>query len=446
MEFGEFDLDRSTARAWSGFQARLADHLAAMADDDMLVIEVDSTGLDGGEGAAPFIQFGAHDDGHLRSEVSSNAHLASRYALDPSGLEALGALGWAAPTTSRNDSGTDADPGIDAHPNADTDTDTDTDTSEGSPNFFLDVDRASADRLAVMTVKALRTVFGVAHPAFLAAHNRGGNGNVPDLGIPSPLVESAVQIEEPLALVPDDVEHLRELVDTALEPVFGHGPKHDSDGDIPVVAGSALLFIRVLDDAPAIEIFSTIVRGITDLEAAAAAVAELNNGIRLIKFVLVDDVIIAVAHVPALPFAPQQLRGVLDYMSRVADGVDEDLVARVGGRRAFGDDPSDESDGDDAGSDLPPELVTLLHLDAGSGSTVEPDLAASVCNYDRDVVLKLLKISSQEEIAWRQSYDEAAMKGDRDEAAACDSEALGWAKTVETLRGALRVIVERNRR
>jgi hypothetical protein len=139
---------------------------------------------------------------------------------------------------------------------------------------------------------------------------------------------------------------------------------------------------------------------------------------------------------------------VLDYMSRVADGVDEGLVAKVGGRRAFEDESSDEPavDVDDEGAELPPELLTLLHLDPDGASTVEPDLAASVCNYDRDVVLKLLKISSQEEIAWRQSYDEAAMKGDRDQAAACDSEAAGWAKTVETLRGALRVIVERNRR
>jgi hypothetical protein len=68
-----------------------------------------------------------------------------------------------------------------------------------------------------------------------------------------------------------------------------------------------------------------------------------------------------------------------------------------------------------------------------------------VCSYDRDVVLRLLKIASQEEIAWRQSYDEAAMTDDKDEAAACDTEAVGWAKTVETLRQALRVIVERNR-
>ncbi len=425
MDFGEFDLDRSTARAWSEFQARLGDHLSAMQNDDILVLAVDSTMSDDEDGAAPYVQFCAIDGDMVRSEVSSNEYLDNRYALDAGARDVLTELGWSPPTGKR-----DVEEG-----------------DSGSANFCLELDRGSADRLAVMTVKALRDVFGVAHPAFLSAKS-SGDGEAPDLGIPSPVVESAVEVDEPLAVLPESVDHLRALVDAALTPVFGHGPKHDSDGDIPVVAGSALLFIRVLDDAPAVEIFSTIVRGITDLDAAAAVVTDLNNGIRMIKFVLIDDVIIAVAHVAALPFAPLQLRGVLDYMSRVADGVDDGLVTRLGGRRAFEEESATEpaSEDDDESNDLPPELLTLLHLDPSGDSAVEPDLAASVCNYDRDVVLRLLKISSQEEIAWRQSYDEATMKGDRDEAAASDAEAAGWAKTVETLRGALRVIVERDRR
>jgi len=41
-ELAGFDLDRSTARAWSKFQARLADHVADMEDDDILVVEAES--------------------------------------------------------------------------------------------------------------------------------------------------------------------------------------------------------------------------------------------------------------------------------------------------------------------------------------------------------------------------------------------------------------------
>lgn len=421
MEFAEFDLDRSTARAWSQFQARLADHVAAMTDDDVLIVEANSGGDDHETGASPYVQFLAGGEGLIHCEVSSNAYLAPRYALDPQASATLQSLGWSAP-----------DPGEEES------------TRSGSANFYVDSARSSADKLAVMAVQALRGVFGVAHPAFLSARNPGVGAPTPELGIPSPMVESAIEMHEPLAVVPDDVDHLRTLVDEALEPMFGHGPNHDSDGDIPVVAGSALVFVRVLEDAPAVEMFSTIVRGVSDLDEAAGAVAELNNGIRLIKFLLVHDVIVAVAHVAAMPFAPQQLRSVLDYMSRVADGLDEGLAARVGGWRALEDQPAEQPDSA-AADQLPAELETLLHLDVDGETPIDPDLAASVCNYDRDLVLKLLKISSQEEITWRASHDEAAIQGDRDEAAVRGGEAAGWAKTVETLRGALRVIVERNR-
>lgn len=423
MEFAEFDLDRSTARAWSQFQARLADHLAAMTEDDVLIVEANS-GRDDEAGASPYVQFVAGGGELIRCEVSSNEYLAPRYALDAAAAATLQSLGWSAPT-----SGEEGLP------------------QSGSANFYLDSARSSADKLAVMAVQALRGVFGVAHPAFLSAQNPGEGAATPELGIPSPMVESAIERQEPLAVVPDDVDHLRTLVDEALEPMFGHGPNHDSDGDIPVVAGSALLFVRVLEDAPAVEMFSTIVRGVSDLDEAAGAVSELNNGIRLIKFLLVDDVIVAVAHVAAMPFAPQQLRSVLDYMSRVADGLDDGLAARVGGWRALEDHPTEHSGSADSGAaELPAELQTLLHLDVDGETPIDSDLAASVCNYDRDLVLKLLKISSQEEITWRESHDEAAIHGDRDEAAVRRGEAAKWAKTVETLRGALRVIVERHRR
>src|SRR5205085_12427309 len=58
-EFAGFDLDRSTERAWSRFQARLADHLAEMDDDDVLVVSADSAVGSDAEGSAPYVQFRA---------------------------------------------------------------------------------------------------------------------------------------------------------------------------------------------------------------------------------------------------------------------------------------------------------------------------------------------------------------------------------------------------
>ena len=46
-EFAESELDRSTALAWSAFRGRLADHVAAMQDDEVLPRRGGVAGRDG---------------------------------------------------------------------------------------------------------------------------------------------------------------------------------------------------------------------------------------------------------------------------------------------------------------------------------------------------------------------------------------------------------------
>src|SRR5690606_29844770 len=128
--------------------------------------------------------------------------------------------------------------------------------------------------------------------------------------------------------------HLLEMVDEALTPVFGHVPEHDDDGDIPVVTGSALVFVRVLEQTPTIELFTVVVDGIEHLDRAAFEVNVLNRDARFLQYVLVEDRVLAYLHIPAYPFVPHHLRGLLAMMSKVIDDVDDDLAARVGGHRA----------------------------------------------------------------------------------------------------------------
>jgi hypothetical protein len=91
--YDDFDLDRATMRAWSRFQADLADHVVAMADDGVLVVDVE-TGLDEeATGAAPYVQFCAWGEGLVRAEVSSNEYLADDVALDDAGVAALVEVG-----------------------------------------------------------------------------------------------------------------------------------------------------------------------------------------------------------------------------------------------------------------------------------------------------------------------------------------------------------------
>jgi hypothetical protein len=444
-EFAGFDLDGATARAWSRFQARLADHLAEMGDDDVLVVDVLVADEDI-EGAAPYAQFAGFAEGTmLRGEVSSNAYLAAEHRLDAGGEAALVRVGFHEPTVAAGEQ-----------------------EGRGSANFFADVPVGETDRLAVMTVQALRDVFGVAHPAFLAAA-----GLQEDPEVPSPPSEPALELDEPASVMPESAEHLRELVDLALTPLFGAPPEHDDDGDIPVPWGSSLVYVRVDDEAPVVELFSCVADGVTDLQRAAFEVNVLNRDARFVKFTLVADRVMARIHLPAWPFVPEHLRSMLTGMSAKLDDIDEDLVARVGGTRAIEDVPDEPGldDLEDGGADREPgdgpeveraaaetadhgrrgasargdldvALLTLLQLDAEAVGSVDPELAASVCGFDKALVVRMLGDTGRQEVAWGDARDRALATGDTAAARACDHELRAWERTTALLRRALRLIVE----
>ena len=466
-EFAGFDLDRSTERAWSRFQAKLADHLAEMRDEDVMIVSAESSVDDEEEGAAPYVQFVAWGERFVRSEVSSNEYLADEVRLDDAAARMIAALGWHEPTIDKDDE----DPG------------------EGSANFFLDVERSNADRLAVMTTRALRDVFGVAHPAFLTAGGLDEDAEH-DLGIP-PGGPSEPEVEPP-AVFPRDRDHLVELVDRALTPFFGNAPLHDEDGDIPVVNGSALVFVRVAEQMPSIQLFCCVVHGVTDEDSASFEVAVLNRDQAFLKFLLVEDRVMAQLWLPAYPFAPEHLRSMLAIMSETVDAVDDDLARRVGGRRTF--EPGERADGYDEQPSLEaadpeldaaldpapdpargptldpgldpaldpgmdpalevnddaetrtdaihPAMMTLLQLDADAPGTLTPELVASVCAMNRELILELITWNSQQEIAWRKARDRALLGADPDEAEVCEREVRHAEATVNLLRRALRLVVE----
>lgn len=444
-EFAGFDFDGSTALAWSKFQARLADHVAEMEDDALLIVGAESSvDEDEGAGAAPYVQFCAFSEDQVRCEMSSNEYLAAKHRLDPVGVETLKGLGWSAPTCDRDDE----DPG------------------EGSANFYLDVDRSHADQLAVMTVTAFRDVFGVAHPVFLSSGELAEDDESA-LDVPtSPRFE--VDPDEPIAVMPSGREHLQSMVDEALTPVLGHVPEHDQDGDIPVVSDSALVFVKVLEGVPAIQMFAPVVHDVTALDRAALEVAILNRDMSFIKFVLTNGRVLAFLEFSAWPFAPEHLRTMLALMFATLDQVDEDLTARVGGSRTFEtaldedeyvdeeddedecegkwcriDEDEDEDEDDEVDLAWHPALVTLNQLDAESRGSVDPELAASICEMDRDLILGLIRVERGQEIQWREDRDQAIQDGDPDEDVKLFDNLMRHAQfNVKLLRRALRVVVE----
>lgn len=463
MRDHEFEVDRAAARAWRQFQAQLADRLATLEEDDVAVVEA-MVGEEPEAGAVPYVQFCAYGPGMLRGEVAGNHVLDARWALGEESVRTLGEIGYLEPTYAPDD-----------------------EPDHGSLNHYVDLPQDEADRLAVMATRALRDVFGVPHPALLSGDGGDDTGAAP--------AEAAAHErgDEPVAAFPHGgFEELSAMVDRALTPYFGHAPRHDSDGDIPVTAGLSLFFVRVHEELPVVEMFGCVATDVTDLEAAQREVTILNRDVRFAKFRLSGDSIMVDLQLPAWPFVPEHLRAMVAMLGDLFTRVEDDLVERVGGRHVH--DPRDAEDetgpvltgderemfdfgaGDDPGSELDPDGdgergaddpgradaeagrgrrgraerdrgtyadVVLAQLNADKRGSVDPELAASICGHDADVILDLIRVNEEQEIAWRQARDEALVEGNVDDVAPCEAELRYAAASTRLLRRALRVVVER---
>jgi len=298
------DLDRMTTKAWRRFRRALADRIADLEPGEVLEVAVEAAVDEPESGCAPYLQFRRGEGDSVLGEVSGNHYLHDAHRLDKEARQRLTEIGWSRPKS-----------------------------KHGLFNFLAEVDQSHADQLAVMAVTALHEVFGVTHPAFLMGDVRIGE----DLGLPN--ADTVELPDEPLATTPVGREHLDQLVDQALVPFLGQVPNRDDDGDIPVVNGTAVVFLRILPHAPLIKIWAEVSVEVSELDRAKFEVEVLNRERPLAKFVLVDDRIVAQVHLPAVPFVPEHLRQMLAMMCELADEVDDDLAVRVSGRRFL--EPSD---------------------------------------------------------------------------------------------------------
>jgi len=403
------DLDQVTAKAWRCFRRELADRIANMEPGDVLKVAVEAAADEPESGCAPYIQFCRGQGDSVLGEVSGNRYLPAAHHLDKDARRRLTEIGWSRPKPKHD-----------------------------LFNFGTEVDQSHADQLAVMAVNALQEVFAVMHPAFLVGDVQIGED--PDL----PHANTVEPPDEPLAITSDGRKHLDQLVDQALLPMLGQVPNRDDDGDIPVVSGTAVVFVRTGPHVPVITLWAEVAVEIGDLDRAKFEVAVLNREQPFAKFVVLDDRIVAQVHLPAAPFAPQHLRQMLAMMCELADEVDDDLAVRVRGRRFLepGDVPETDA-GDDSDSDaVHPAMLTLLQLDAESPGSVKPALAARVCENDPELLLTLIRWNEEQEIAWRSARDEATDAGDPDdEADVCEHERAQAQRTAKLLRKALRLVV-----
>lgn len=305
-DYEGFDIDRSTAQAWTEFQARLSDVISVIDDSGDLVIGTETERTENG---GPFVSFSSPARDVIRSEAASNAVLGETFQLCESDLAAMEKAGWHPPSADR------------------------------SANFWVELPQEDSDRMAELAVFALRDVYGVPHPVFLDPDQLAEI--LTPKGV-APAVAPVYDEQDVTAVLPGSREHLDDLVDAELADLFGHRPIRDEEGDIAIRVGSTMIFLRTSADGREIVLFAAVVHEIEGGRSRAAEVLnDLNCEARWVKFQLIRDRVFATLSVMAHPFVPAHLAQALKIMADTADGIDDQLAEKLRGRTTF-DDPDDE--------------------------------------------------------------------------------------------------------
>ena len=308
-DIDDFDIDKSIAAAWTEFQARLSEVISVIDESADLTIGTGSAG-DG----APFLRLSSPRPHVVRAEAATNAVLGEDFQLRPDQLARMEVLGWQPPAV---------------------------DDDRAGANFWCEHDQDDADRISELAVGALRDVYGVQHPIFLAPDQ------LAELLQPTPTpVEGTAAALTPaehdqIPQMPRDQRHLDQLVDAELGRMFGYPPIHDTEGDVAIRVGSTMLFLRTAADAQEVVVFAAVVHDVAGRSRAAEVLNDLNVEARWVKFQLVRDRVFVTMSVLARPFVPAHLHHAVKILAETADGIDNDLAVKLGGRTTFDDHAED---------------------------------------------------------------------------------------------------------
>ncbi|MGV9826846.1 MULTISPECIES: T3SS (YopN, CesT) and YbjN peptide-binding chaperone 1 [unclassified Gordonia (in: high G+C Gram-positive bacteria)] len=372
------DFDTSVEGAWRTFRGELADRLVGLEPGDEVVVEQSREVHEGSHATLTFTATRAH---RLRATIRT-VDLLSAPGESPTPIEAAGKAGWRVLRDGRT---------------------------------IYEVSRRRVDELAQVAVAALREIWEVVHPAFLAQPE------------PAP-VEPVVSI----GVVPESRDHLLRLVVGALEEIAGGTIVLDEDGDIPLPTGELRSWLHVMADDPAIEFFGTLVDEVPDAAAAAEFIAAEAVGWTGIKLVLHQSTVMVFLTVEMRAFCRENLVSALARWLGFMHDAAPDIVAAIKGADA----PEPTSTDDDQ---LPDELQTLIVLDE-DGQSLDAHDVATICRFDRSAILRYFRTTQEQYLEWMKSARAADAAGDPEEAAACRHEEEAWRVTARKLQDALRIV------
>ncbi|HEX3198661.1 MAG TPA: YbjN domain-containing protein [Propionibacteriaceae bacterium] len=315
-DIDDFDLDRSTAQAWAEFQSRLSEVISMIDESADLTIGTESES----DGPPPFVRLSSPRRDVIRCEAASNAVLGDAFQLSSELLARMEQLGWQPPTFGTEQTSAP-------------------EVAQPTANFWMELPQLEADRISELAVSALRDVYGVQHPIFLAPDQ------LAEVLQPAPPpIEPGAAVEvleleraDLAPTMPRDQQHLNDLVDAELAEMYGHRPIRDAEGDVAIRVGSTMLFLRTSRDGQEVVIFAAVVHDIAGRSRAAEVLNDLNVEARWVKFQLIRDRVFVTMSVLSRPFVPAHLHQAVRILSDIADGIDDELAAKLNGRTTFSD-------------------------------------------------------------------------------------------------------------
>lgn len=392
--------DDAVETAWREFRQRLADHVAGMGPDDSLVVEMPQE-HDGG--ASPYCQVAGGDD-VVRVEAVSNVYLADECLLDDDQEAALGDMGFQQPNAWSSE--------------------------DGDTNFWLDLDRREADRVAVMVVRAMREVYGVLHPIYLDAE-----GLEPAREGGKPLPPKPVRAEPDVHEVvrPTSVEEVRAFIDVAVAGLFDEAPEWDDDGDLLLPTEEQQVWILVHKTIPRVLISCLLMEEVTDQEAALAEVNQLNRTEFGLTFFVVDGRISVTREVGLDVATPATFLIEVQRLLTQVDGWATDLEKKLS---VVTKEPKRRDGRFEAA------YAVMAELERDQRGSVGPAMMARIYGNDTGLLLKAIRITEQRRREMRGKVREARNLKQRSREKVLQARHDYLRDLAARMRAALRLIVD----
>ncbi|GGN89751.1 hypothetical protein GCM10010112_74540 [Actinoplanes lobatus] len=316
------DLKAKVTQAWREFAAALAGLLPTLEPGAHIDLTLDPTAS--GTGTAVYsVSIRVLPEGVVEALAVGNAALPQEFRMDRAAVADLVALGWSPPGVL---------PG-------------------SGDSFGLRSSQDRAAQVATIVTRTLRDVHGAPHPAFLVylVHDEDDEPiESSPLGTArhEPSIEAGLSLDDDEALdaalagVTDDVVPLEERVRTVVATMSKTTVDQlqvDADGDIGIRAGSAMVFVRVRDNPPLVDVFSPILTEVEPTEQLYVKLSELTNRMPIGRLYCAQDTVWASIPVFGRNFQAVHLMLAVQVMTGLADELDDRLHGEFGGKRFFGE-------------------------------------------------------------------------------------------------------------